>query len=153
MRLSLVFSEKAVCKLLIFLAWVQEVPGSNPGGPTKRLYHLHPSLICGTPVWSPLGVPFAQAHWAAWARVRFWNGPTYVPREKVFLRMGSKGVIFEMLSSLEEEIGLPYIEDAHPVCCRRGRLGFGHTGKRASRLKADPLVLSWLRRRRSTSGV
>src|SRR5579862_4038593 len=38
------------------LLGVQEVPGSNPGGPTKYLIDLQTAEILKTTVWSPGGV-------------------------------------------------------------------------------------------------
>ena len=38
------------------LLGVQEVPGSNPGGPTKHVKDLHSPYLFKWSVWSPVGV-------------------------------------------------------------------------------------------------
>jgi hypothetical protein len=41
---------------------VQEVPGSNPGSPTKRFKRLHPSMLLLSIVWSPNTSHAARAY-------------------------------------------------------------------------------------------
>ena len=44
------------------LLGVQEVPGSNPGGPTKLLKHFPASPVFETSCWSPFGVHFPDSN-------------------------------------------------------------------------------------------
>jgi len=66
------------------LLGVQEVPGSNPGGPTKRFKQLEPSLLLRLPFWSPNG-----RHAVAWRRKftprsgHLWDGEREPPLNRL----------------------------------------------------------------------
>jgi hypothetical protein len=57
-----------------FLLGVQEVPGSNPGSPTKRFKRLQFSAFLILQVWGPTGVQTGRQGAASAAFVRIANG-------------------------------------------------------------------------------
>ena len=91
---------------------MQEVPGSNPGGPTKGFIELQPAALpehgFGVQLESKLSISVVGTV----SRERIRRCPWFGLWTQCDPEMGSVGTVFCVLSSGDDNIFFPYIEGA-----------------------------------------
>jgi hypothetical protein len=130
MSLSLVFSVKTVCKLLIFVAWGARGPGFKSRRPDQTVLPLTSLLIGGRQFWSPLGVHFrSNPLGRRWRRCLL--NAAHLSLCRRTQRMATRGSISRVLPSQEDSSqyistipirpleGLGLIRPTSTACLRR----------------------------------